>query len=51
MKQLIKKAKGLRGDAFLNRAIIDRELEDLSHEVIQVDVKGLLNGDVYKRQP
>ena len=44
VKQLIKKAEGLRGDAFLNRAIIDRELEDLSHEVIQVDVKGLLNG-------
>ena len=44
VKQLIKKAEGLRGDAFLNRAIIDRELEDLSHEIIQVDVKGLLNG-------
>lgn len=46
VKQLIKKAEGLRGDAFLNRAIIDRELEDLSHEIIQVDVKGLLNGTV-----
>lgn len=30
----------------MNRAIIDRELEDLSHEIIQVDVKGLLNGTV-----
>lgn len=46
VKQLIKKAEGIRGDAFLNRAIIDRELDDLSHEVIQVDVKGLLNGTV-----
>lgn len=44
VKQLIKKAEGVRGDAFLNRAIIDREHEDLSHEIIQVDVKGLLNG-------
>lgn len=44
VKQLIKKAEGIRGDAFLNRAIIDRELEDLSHEIIQVDVRGLLNG-------
>ncbi len=44
VKQLIKKAEGIRGDAFLNRAIIDREREDLSHEIIQVDVKGLLNG-------
>ena len=46
VKQLIKKAEGIRGDAFLNRAIIDREREDLSHEIIQVDVKGLLNGTV-----
>lgn len=46
VKQLIKKAEGVRGDAFLNRAIIDRELEDLSHEIIQVDLKGLLDGTV-----
>lgn len=46
VKQLIKKAEGVRGDAFLNRAIIDRELEDLTHEIVQVDVKGLLNGTV-----
>lgn len=46
VKQLIKKAEGVRGDAFLNRAIIDRELEDLSHEIVQVDVKGLLNGTI-----
>lgn len=46
VKQLIKKAEGVRGDAFLNRAIIDRELEDLSHEIIQVDLKGLLNGTI-----
>lgn len=44
VKQLIKKAEGVRGDAFLNRAIIDREHEDLTHEIIQVDVRGLLNG-------
>lgn len=46
VKQLIKKAEGIRGDAFLNRAIIDRERDDLTHEIIQVDVKGLLNGTV-----
>ena len=44
VKQLIKQAEGLRGDAFLNRSIIDREKEDLTHEIIQVDVRGLLNG-------
>lgn len=46
VKQLIKQAEGVRGDAFLNRAIIDRENEDLTHEIIQVDVKGLMNGTV-----
>lgn len=46
VKQLIKKAEGIRGDAFMNRAVIDRELEDLSHEIIQVDIKGLLDGTI-----
>ncbi|MBO5382027.1 MAG: SLBB domain-containing protein [Bacteroides sp.] len=44
VKALIKKAEGLRGDAFLNRALIDREHEDLSHEIIPVDLNALLNG-------
>ena len=39
VKQLIKKAEGVRGDAFLNRAIIDRENDDLTHEMIQIDLK------------
>lgn len=46
VKQLIKKAEGIRGDAFMNRVIIDRENEDLSREVIPIDLKGLLNGTV-----
>lgn len=46
VKQLIKKAEGLRGDAFLNRVIIDREHEDLSHEIIAIDLGGLLNGTI-----
>lgn len=46
VKQLIKKAEGVRGDAFLNRAILDREREDFTHEIIPIDVKGLLNGIV-----
>ena len=44
--QLIKKAEGLRGDAFLNRVMIDREHEDLSHEIIAIDLGGLLKGTV-----
>lgn len=46
VKQLIKKAEGLRGDAFLNRVQLQREHEDLRLEVIPVDLKGLLNGTV-----
>ena len=46
VKLLIKKAEGIRGDAFMNRVIIDRENEDLSREIIPVDLRGLLNGTI-----
>lgn len=46
VKTLIQEAEGVLGDAFLNRAILDRENEDLTHEMLQVDVKGILNGTV-----
>ncbi|MCC8188388.1 MAG: SLBB domain-containing protein [Bacteroides sp.] len=46
VKQLIQKAEGVRGDAFLNRAILDRENEDLTHEIIPVNLRGILNGTV-----
>jgi protein involved in polysaccharide export with SLBB domain len=46
VKQLIKKAEGVRGDAFLNRAVISREYDDLTREMIAIDLKGLLNGVV-----
>lgn len=46
VKQLIKKAENLRGDAFLNRAILDRERDDYSHEIISINLNGLLNGTV-----
>lgn len=46
VKQLIKKAEGIRGDAFLNRAVISREYEDLTREMISIDLKGLLEGVV-----
>lgn len=41
---LLKKAEGLKGDAFTNRALLYREREDLTKEVIAVDLKGILNG-------
>ena len=46
VSQLIAKADGLKGDAFTNRALIHREREDLTLEVIPVDVKGVLDGSV-----
>ena len=46
VKQLIKKAEGLRGDAYLSRVLIDREHEDLSHELIALDLEGIMNGSV-----
>lgn len=46
VKQLIKKAEGLRGDAYLPRVIIDREHEDLSHENIAIDMEGVMNGTI-----
>jgi protein involved in polysaccharide export with SLBB domain len=42
LKQLIKKAEGLRGDAFLNRVSIYRMRDDYTMEVIPVDLNSLL---------
>lgn len=44
IKQLIKQAEGLRGDAFLNRALLKREKDDLSFEMIQVDLRAVMAG-------
>ena len=44
VKQLIQKADGLMGDAFLGRAVLHREREDLTREIIQVDLKNIMNG-------
>ena len=44
VKQLIEKADGVMADAFLGRAVLQRQREDLTHEIIQVDMKGILNG-------
>lgn len=46
LKQLIKKAEGLRGDAFKNRASIYRTKDDLTMEVIPVDLSVLMNDSV-----
>ena len=46
VRDLIRAAEGIREDAFLNRAVMHRQHEDMSLEVIPVDVKGLLAGNV-----
>ena len=44
VKSLVEKAEGLMGDAFMGRAVLHRERMDLTKEVIQVDLKNILNG-------
>lgn len=44
VRQLVEKAEGLMGDAFMGRAVLHRERLDLTKEVIQVDLKNILNG-------
>ena len=45
LKQLLNKAEGVRGDAFLTRASITRTLPDSSKQMIAVDLHTLLNSD------
>lgn len=44
VRQLVEKADGLMGDAFTGRAVLHRERENLTREVIQVDIKGIMKG-------
>lgn len=44
VKQLIQKADGVMADAFLSRAILHRQREDLTKEIIQVDLKAIMGG-------
>lgn len=44
VKQLIAKAEGLKGDAFTNRALITREREDLTLEILPVDIGAIMAG-------
>lgn len=46
VKDLISRAEGLTGDAFKGRAVLTREREDLTHEVISVNLEGILDGKV-----
>ena len=44
VKKLLQQADGLLGDAFTNRAVLYRQRENLTSEVLPVDVKGILEG-------
>ena len=44
VRELVNEAQGLTGDAFLNRAVLYRQREDLTTEVIPVDIKAIMDG-------
>lgn len=44
VRALVSEAKGLMGDAFTNRAVLQREREDLTTEIISVDIRGIMAG-------
>lgn len=44
VKALIKKADGLLDDAFTGRGLLDREKDDLSHEMISFNLQNIMNG-------
>lgn len=45
LNELLNRAEGLTDDAFVNRALIYRTREDLSLEVIPVDLKPIINNE------
>lgn len=46
VRGLLQVAEGPREDAFRNRAVMHREKEDLTLEMLSVDIDGILNGTV-----
>lgn len=45
VKQLIDKAGGLKGNAFLDRAVLTRERDDLTFENLPINLRSLLSGN------
>ncbi|HJF92151.1 MAG TPA: SLBB domain-containing protein [Mediterranea massiliensis] len=44
VKELVTRAEGLTGDAFCSRVLLTREREDLTHEVLAIDLEGVMSG-------
>ncbi len=45
VKELVKKAEGLRENAFLNRAILARKKENFDPEIVSIDLGKILRGE------
>jgi protein involved in polysaccharide export with SLBB domain len=46
VRDLLQAAEGLREDAFMERAVMHREKDDLTLEMISVDLQGIMDGRV-----
>ena len=46
VSDLVRKAEGLMDDAFLGRSVLYRTRDDLTREVVQVDIEGIMSGRV-----
>lgn len=46
VRELLEAADGLREDAFQSRAVMHREKEDLTLEMLSVDIEGILSGEM-----
>ena len=44
IRELVNEAQGLTGDAFLNCAVLYRQREDLTSEVVPVDIRSIMDG-------
>ena len=44
IRELVNEAQGMTGDAFLNRAVLYRQREDLTSEVVPVDIRSIMDG-------
>ena len=44
VRELVDEAQGLTGDAFLNRSVLYRQREDLTTEVLPVDICSIMDG-------
>lgn len=45
VRDLLKVADGLREDAFTERAVMHREKDDLTKEMVSVDIQGIMSGN------